>query len=195
MAKIRYSSFAKRAEYTNLYVGLFVRVSVVVKVHGVVVAVPSDLHFEVASACLQAGAHVLVEKPLSLFLSDARELHRLAIESGRCLMVGHLLRFHPGVVKMLQLIRCKRIGNVQHIHCSRLSLGKWRRNENVLWSFAPHDISLCAAIVQAATNSTQAKLPLPDTISCSIHGTKTVVCMISELYLSACMSIESLHQI
>eukprot|EP00958_Prasinococcus_capsulatus_P003271 scaffold302_cov397-Prasinococcus_capsulatus_cf.AAC.19 len=139
-----------------------------VRVQGVVIALPSELHYEVADASLKAGKHVLVEKPLALNLADAQRLHSLAQDLDRRLMVGHLLRFHQGVIKLLSLVRSGRIGKVRHIHCSRLSLGKWRR-ENVLWSFAPHDISLCAAIVQAASNKCPA-LPLPDSVTCALNG-------------------------
>src|SRR5262249_24926382 len=84
---------------------------------------------------------VFVEKPLALRVADARELVELARERDRILMVGHILEYHPAVVELKELIGTGELGKIQYIYSSRLNLGKLRTEENILWSFAPHDIS------------------------------------------------------
>jgi predicted dehydrogenase len=111
-------------------------------VQGVVIATPAETHFELARRALEAGKDVLCEKPLSLTYEQGGELLRLAEKRQRILMVGHVLEYHPGVVKMLELVRSGALGKVRYIYSNRLSLGKVRREENILWSFAPHDIAI-----------------------------------------------------
>jgi UDP-2-acetamido-3-amino-2,3-dideoxy-glucuronate N-acetyltransferase len=115
-------------------------------IRGVVVAVPAEHHYELSAAALKAGKDVFVEKPLALNLADARELNRLALEKGRVLMVGHLLRYHPAFVKLSELVANGNLGRLEYVYSTRLSLGKIRREENSLWSFAPHDISMILAL-------------------------------------------------
>lgn len=109
---------------------------------GFVVATPAETHFELAQFIMDAGYHVLVEKPLTLTSAQARVLKRLAEEKGVNLMVGHILLFHPAVRKMKELIESGKIGRLQYMYSNRLNLGTVRTEENILWSFAPHDISL-----------------------------------------------------
>lgn len=109
---------------------------------GYTVATPAHTHFEVASVILRAGFPVLVEKPLALSSSHARELQKIAKQHRQQLMVGHLLLFHPAIVKMKSLIDEGKIGKVQYIYSTRINLGTVRTEENILWSFAPHDISI-----------------------------------------------------
>lgn len=116
------------------------------EIRGVAIATTAVTHFEVARAALAAGKHVFVEKPLVLDESDADALIALAAESGRVLMVGHLLRYHPVFRRMLKLVRSGEYGKVRYIHSDRMSLGKVRTEEDVLWSFAPHDISMVLAL-------------------------------------------------
>ncbi len=112
------------------------------RVDAVVVATGSDSHFEVARKCLLAGKHALVEKPLALKSSDASELVRIAGDKSRVLLVGHLLRYHNGVVKLREYIDDGYLGKVLYIYTTRVNLGKIRKEESALWSFATHDISL-----------------------------------------------------
>ncbi len=112
------------------------------KVDAVVVATGSDSHFEVAKKCLLAGKHALVEKPLALKSSDAAELVKIAGDKSRVLLVGHLLRYHNGVVKLREYIDNGYLGKVLYIYTTRVNLGKIRKEESALWSFATHDISL-----------------------------------------------------
>lgn len=111
-------------------------------VKAVVIAVPSVLHFSLAKKFLHAGKDVLVEKPLALTVREGEELVELAERNNRILMVGHVLQYHPAVIKLKELVGKKKLGNVRYIYSNRLNIGKLRTEENVLWSFAPHDISL-----------------------------------------------------
>ncbi len=107
----------------------------------VAIATPAARHYSVARQFLLAGKDVYVEKPLALRATEGRELTELAARQGRVLMVGHLLQYHPAILKLKQLIQAGELGRIQYIYSSRLNLGKLRREENILWSFAPHDIS------------------------------------------------------
>jgi predicted dehydrogenase len=114
-----------------------------------VVATPSRTHYDVARALLDRGAHVLVEKPLALVADEARDLCRRARDRGATLMVGHVLLFHPAIRTMKRLIDGGKIGRLQYLYSNRLNLGTVRTDENILWSFAPHDISLFQFLVGA----------------------------------------------
>jgi len=111
-------------------------------VKGVVIATPAETHYKLARQALLAGKDVLVEKPLALTYEQGAELVKLAERQGRILMVGHVLEYHPGIVRLLELVRSGELGKVRYIYSNRLSLGKVRREENILWSFAPHDIAI-----------------------------------------------------
>jgi predicted dehydrogenase len=112
------------------------------EVQGVVVAASAVSHFPLAKTLLEAGKDVFVEKPLALEVGHAEELCRLAKSKNRVLMVGHLLLYHPGVQYLKQLVTERAIGDVLYIYCQRVNLGKVRQDENALWSFAPHDLSV-----------------------------------------------------
>ena len=111
-------------------------------VEGVVIATPAETHYELTRRALEAGKDVLCEKPLTLTYKQGAELVRLAEQQGCILMVGHVLEYHPGIVRLLELVRSGELGKVRYIYSNRLSLGKVRREENILWSFAPHDIAI-----------------------------------------------------
>ena len=116
-------------------------------VRGVVVATPAESHYRLARAAIEAGKDVLVEKPLTLDISDGEALVRLADERGAILMVGHLLEYHPAVIRLRELIESAELGELRYIYSTRLNLGKVRREENILWSFAPHDIAIILRLV------------------------------------------------
>ncbi len=109
---------------------------------GFTVATPAETHFNIAEFIISHKKHVLVEKPLTLMANEARRLKKLAEENGVNLMVGHLLLFHPAIRKIKELIQSGKIGKLQYIYSNRLNLGAVRTEENILWSFAPHDISI-----------------------------------------------------
>lgn len=108
----------------------------------VVLATPAETHFALATAALQAGKDTFVEKPLALRSSDAEKIITTARENNRILMVGHLLRYHPAVLKLKELCAQGELGRIEYVYSNRLNLGKVRREENALWSFAPHDVSV-----------------------------------------------------
>jgi UDP-2-acetamido-3-amino-2,3-dideoxy-glucuronate N-acetyltransferase len=110
-------------------------------IDAIVIAAPAVLHFDLARKALFAGKDVFVEKPLALHVAEARELVELARARGRILMVGHILEFHPAITELKRLISSGELGKLQYVHSSRLNLGKLRTEENILWSFAPHDIA------------------------------------------------------
>ena len=116
-------------------------------VEGIVIAAPAEHHAALAKAALRAGKDVFVEKPLALKVSEAEALCRLAADERRVLMVGHLIRYHPAFEKLRELCRSGSLGNVQYIYSHRLNLGKIRTEENILWSFAPHDISMILGLL------------------------------------------------
>ncbi|HUK60485.1 MAG TPA: Gfo/Idh/MocA family oxidoreductase [Stellaceae bacterium] len=116
---------------------------------GVAIAAPASLHAELARAALEAGKHVFVEKPLALDIGEAEGLCTLAHSRGRTLMVGHLLQYHPAFRKLRELVRAGALGRLQYIYSNRLNLGKVRREEDILWSFAPHDISMVLTLAGA----------------------------------------------
>lgn len=106
------------------------------------VVVPAEYHFEVAKQLIMKGKHVLVEKPITLSSKEARQLDQLAKVNHVILMTGHLLLFHSAFRKIKEIIESGRLGKLQYIYSNRLNLGTVRTEENSLWSFAPHDISL-----------------------------------------------------
>lgn len=116
---------------------------------GVSIAAPAELHAQLALRAFSAGKHVFVEKPLALSLSDSREMCDAALASGRILMVGHLLQYHPAFETLLAHVRSGTIGALRYAYSNRLSYGKLRVEENALWSFAPHDLSMLLALFDA----------------------------------------------
>jgi len=115
-------------------------------INGVVIAAPAALHYEIAEKALNAGKHVFVEKPLSLNQTDGEKLVRLAAQKQKTLFVGHILHYHAAVIRLKEMIKNGKIGRLQYIYSRRLSFGKIRREENILWSFAPHDISIILSL-------------------------------------------------
>lgn len=113
----------------------------------VVIATPAEHHFSQAKRALLSGKHVLVEKPLALGCAEAEELCRLANERNAVLMVGHVLRYHPAFLKLEALVAAGELGRVQYVYSNRLNLGRIRQEENILWSFAPHDVSMILSLV------------------------------------------------
>src|SRR5882672_7303409 len=116
-------------------------------VRGVVIATPAETHYAMARAAIEAGKDVLVEKPLTLDVREGVRLVNLAAERGTILMVGHLLEYHPAVLRLRQLIDSGAMGELRYIYSNRLNLGKVRREENILWSFAPHDIAIILRLI------------------------------------------------
>ncbi len=130
------------------------------EIEAVAVATTSSQHYAVARAALEAGKHVLVEKPLAQSSRDAQHLVELASERGLVLMVGHLLIYHPAVEKLRQLIASRDLGEIRYLYAQRVNLGKIRQDENALWSFGPHDVSVVLDLLGA----------MPTTVSAMGHA-------------------------
>lgn len=126
-------------------------------IQGIVLATPAPTHAPLAREALLAGKDVYVEKPLCLDEKDGAELNQLAKENQRILMVGHLLWYHSGILRLKELIDTGELGRIRYIYSNRLNIGKLRREENVLWSFAPHDISVILGLTNEMPISIQAQ--------------------------------------
>ncbi|MBL8676864.1 MAG: Gfo/Idh/MocA family oxidoreductase [Alphaproteobacteria bacterium] len=111
----------------------------------VVIASLAPLHIFHAKKALQAGKHVYIEKPMALTVRDAQTICSLAKETNRILMVGHILNYHPAFIKLKELL--PQLGPLKHIYANRLSLGRFRHQESVLWDLASHDVSLILSLV------------------------------------------------
>jgi len=127
------------------------------QIEAVVIAAPARLHAQLAKQALLADKHVFVEKPMALNAPDAEELVRLSQTCGKVLMVGHLLLYHPAVTKLKEFITSGQIGNVYYAYSQRVNLGKVRKDENALWSFAPHDISVLIHLLDEMPESVAAR--------------------------------------
>lgn len=117
------------------------------EIQGIVIATPAVTHFDLAYQALTAGKDVFCEKPLALRYKDAVRLQQLATEKQRMLMVGHILEYHPAILTLRDLVSQGELGALRYIYSNRLNLGKVRREENILWSFAPHDIAVILRLV------------------------------------------------
>ncbi|MEA3459084.1 MAG: Gfo/Idh/MocA family oxidoreductase [Chloroflexota bacterium] len=111
-------------------------------IEALVITTLASTHYQLAEKALEADKHVFVEKPITLDISEAEELIDLAERRKRVLMVGHLLIYHPAVTKLKEYVDSSELGEIRYIYSSRLNLGKIRHDENAMWSFAPHDLSV-----------------------------------------------------
>jgi UDP-2-acetamido-3-amino-2,3-dideoxy-glucuronate N-acetyltransferase len=116
-------------------------------IDAVALATPAATHYEMAKAALEAGKDVFVEKPLAIDVEDGEHLVQLAKLNRRILMVGHILRYHPAILKLQKLIQEGALGKIDYLYSNRLNIGKIRTEENILWSFAPHDISVMLSLL------------------------------------------------
>jgi UDP-2-acetamido-3-amino-2,3-dideoxy-glucuronate N-acetyltransferase len=116
-------------------------------INAVALATPAVAHYEMAKAALLAGKDVLVEKPLAVDVKHGEELVKVAEANNRVLMVGHILRYHPAILTLQRLIKDGALGRINYVYSNRLNIGKIRTEENILWSFAPHDISVMLALL------------------------------------------------
>ena len=116
-------------------------------IQAVALATPAVTHYELAKAALEAGKDVIVEKPLAVDVKHGEELVKIAEAKGRILMVGHILRYHPAIHKLRELIQDGQLGKINYLYSNRLNIGKIRTEENILWSFAPHDISVILSLL------------------------------------------------
>jgi predicted dehydrogenase len=118
-------------------------------IRAVMIATPAETHYEMTLQAIDAGKDVFVEKPLTIDVDEARDLVNRAEAAQRILMVGHLLEYHPAILKLHELVQTNELGKVRYLISNRLNLGKIRTEENALWSFAPHDIAVILRLVGA----------------------------------------------
>jgi predicted dehydrogenase len=142
----------ERAQIKELYPDVklfdtFEEVLIDEDVAGVALSTPAETHAQLSIKAMRAGKDVYVEKPLALNYIDGLQMIDAAERFNRVLMVGHLLEYHPGVIALTDLVRSGEMGKLQYIYSNRLNLGKFRREENILWSFAPHDIAIILRLV------------------------------------------------
>lgn len=127
------------------------------RVQAVVVSASATTHAALATRALQAGKHVFVEKPLALSAADAEALVELADRKDRRLMVGHLLLYHQAVLDLERMVKAGELGEIHYLYSQRVNLGTIRRDENALWSFAPHDLSVLLYLLDARPKSVSAR--------------------------------------
>jgi UDP-2-acetamido-3-amino-2,3-dideoxy-glucuronate N-acetyltransferase len=139
------------------------------QVDAIAIATPAATHYDFTRECLLAGKHVFVEKPLALTEEEGRDLIQLAENNKLSLMVGHILQYHGAVIKLKELIDSGELGKIQYLYSNRLNIGKIRTEENILWSFAPHDISVILMLLGempqtiCATGGEYLQQQIPDT--------------------------------
>jgi UDP-2-acetamido-3-amino-2,3-dideoxy-glucuronate N-acetyltransferase len=109
---------------------------------GFIISTPPSTHYQIGKRILESGFPVLIEKPMTLDILDSEDLIKIAQDKRLCLMVGHVLLFHPAVQKIKVMIKEDKIGKLQYIYSNRLNLGQVRTEESVFWSLAPHDIAI-----------------------------------------------------
>jgi len=127
------------------------------EIDALIIATPASWHYNMTKGALLANKHVFVEKPLALNVNEGRELVDLAEEKGLILMVGHILRYHPAIDKLKDIIDKGELGKIQYIYSNRLNIRKIRTEENILWSFAPHDISTILFLLNELPESASAQ--------------------------------------
>lgn len=152
------------------------------EIKSICIALPAELHYKFCKDALLHDKDVFVEKPLALDIKHCDELINIANEKGKILMVGHLLQYHECIQKMYQIIDDDYIGDIKYVVSNRLNLGKIRCEENVLWSFAPHDISVILRLMKGK---------LPKSVRCSgesfvsnnIHDITTTILQYDDCYV------------
>ena len=142
----------KLQEMQRLYPGVtacadYQQLLAVDEIDAVVLATPAGQHASMAESAMLAGKDVFVEKPLALSYRDGERVVQLAERLNRILLVGHLLEYHPAILKLIELVDTGELGKIQYIYSNRLNLGRVRSDENILWSFAPHDIAVILRLI------------------------------------------------
>ena len=136
----------KYASQYNVKNSSFIEIINDVNIKGVVLAVPAPLHAPMAIEAMNKGKHVFVEKPLAMNVTEAELMITTAKKNGVKLMVGHLLQYHPIFKTIRKIVNADEIGELNYIYSNRLSFGKIRTKEDIIWSFAPHDISMILSL-------------------------------------------------
>jgi len=117
------------------------------QITAVCIATPASTHYQLVKMALNSHKDVFVEKPLAFNTRHGKELMRIAAAKKKILMVGHILHYHPAIIRLKSFLEEGGLGQVQYIYSNRLNIGKLRVEENILWSFAPHDISVILMLI------------------------------------------------
>ncbi len=149
----RARALAPAAELVSDYAALLLRDDI----DAVILATPAIAHAPQALAALAAAKHVFVEKPMALSPLDAESMVLAAERAKKTLMVGHLMLYHPGYLHLKKLVQSGELGDVYYLYAVRVNLGRLRRDENALWSFGPHDLSMILDLVGAMPSSVAAR--------------------------------------
>ena len=120
------------------------------EIKGIALATPAETHCDLAVQAMEKGKDVFVEKPMALSIVEAKKMQAVAFQTNKVLMVGHLLEYHPAVLKLRELIDSGELGKINYIYSNRLNFGKVRTEENALWSFAPHDVAVILRLMGQA---------------------------------------------
>ena len=139
--KIQYPDIETTNDYTSLLNNP--------EIQAIVLAVSAVKHYELAKLAILHNKHVFVEKPLTLNVPHAKELVQLAQQYKVKLMVGHLMEYHPAIEKLKQMIQNQELGDIYYLYSQRVNLGRIRKDENALWSLAPHDISIIMYLLES----------------------------------------------
>lgn len=126
------------------------------EVDAIVIATPVDTHYRLSKLALEAGKHVLVEKPLTSSYLEAKELVNIANKNEKLLMVDHTFLYTGSVMHLKSLVEKNTLGEIQYFDSTRINLGLFQHDVNVLWDLAPHDISICNHILNLKPISVQA---------------------------------------
>ena len=118
------------------------------KIEGIIIATTADTHFEIGEKCLKNGKHVFIEKPICLSIDDAEKLNALSLKFNKILMTGHLLQYHDHFIALKKKIKSQELGKICKVKSVRKSLGIIRDNEDVIWSFSPHDLSMIFSLFE-----------------------------------------------
>lgn len=144
-------------------------------IDAVAIATPSVTHFDLARRALLAKKHVFIEKPITHHPEQVEQLQQLANQQGLRLMVGHLLQYHPGYLKLKALYHEGALGELQSVHATRFNFGKFPTEQNVLWDYAPHDVSMILGLMQTLPTKVMATKENPlshttaDTTTIHLH--------------------------
>ena len=136
----------KYASQYNVKNSSFIEIINDLNIKGVVLAVPAPLHASMAIEAMNKGKHVFVEKPIAMNETEAELMITTAKKNSVKLMVGHLLQYHPIFKTIRKIVNADEIGKLNYIYSNRLSFGKIRTKEDIIWSFAPHDISMILSL-------------------------------------------------
>ena len=127
------------------------------RLDAIALATPVSTHADLAARVLEAGKHCFVEKPLAERVADAERAVEAARGAQRVLMVGHLLEYHPGVLRLKEITDSGELGEIRYIYSNRLNLGVLREEENALWSLGAHDVSVLLALAGEAPHEVEAR--------------------------------------